>query len=194
MKIFWIAHEGNKSGANNMLLDYAALLNKRAYDITVIVPAKGNMIDECIKRNLRTKHFYYASMVHVQPIGIAQWIKRRLRNYLLFFEVLFYFIKEKPQIVITNSIVTTPMFAIAAKLLFKKHIWFIQEFGDKDHGLKFDLGYGAAVKIISFFSDTIIVVAGAIKTHMEKYIDTSGIITIFNRIKLDAAIGNGDKV
>src|SRR5689334_18271928 len=50
-KIVWVAHEGNKSGANVALLEYVAAL-KDVYDFHIILPHEGNMISALTNRRI----------------------------------------------------------------------------------------------------------------------------------------------
>jgi len=182
-KIFWVAHEGNRSGANNALLDYAQMLNDGNYDVTVIVPSAGSMKDEGVKRRLKIKLFYYYPAVYLRKsVDIFFWLRKRLRNIVTLFQFGFFIIKSRPDVIITNSIVTTPLFAVTANIFRIKHIWFIQEFGNIDHGLKFDFGYSLTVRIINYLSKRVVVVSDAVKQHIAKYTNTSKMVIIFNRI------------
>jgi glycosyltransferase involved in cell wall biosynthesis len=183
-KIVWIAHEGNKSGANNALLSYASLLKVSDYEMVIVVPSIGNMFTECQKRGLNVKRFYYYWVIYSDKIGIYNWLKRRLRNGVTFFSITMYLYKEKPDLVITNSIVNSCIFSFAAKALRVPHIWFIQEFGNKDHGLSFDWGYALHLNFISFFSSKIVTVSNAVRVHIKDYIKTENIEIIFNRITI----------
>ena len=87
-KIVWIAHEGNKSGANNALLSYASLLKDKGYEMMIIVPSMGSMHSECLQRGLYVKQFYYYWIIYSDKVRIYHWLKRRLRNGVLFHEFL----------------------------------------------------------------------------------------------------------
>jgi L-malate glycosyltransferase len=184
-KIFWVAHEGNRSGANNALLDYAGALNSNVYSITIIIPSKGNMWKQCIERNLNVKMFsYYSVMGSNRKKYWLFWVKKRLRNLLTFFQVFFYFSRNKPYVVITNSIVSPPLFASIASFLGIKRIWYIQEFGNKDHGIQFDWGYNFTLRYINYLSDRVIVVSDALRRHVVPRISNDKITTVFNRVNI----------
>jgi glycosyltransferase involved in cell wall biosynthesis len=183
-RIVWIAHEGNKSGANNALLSYAGLLKDRDYEVVIVVPSIGNMYTECLEKGLRVKRFYYYWVIYSGKIRVCDWLRRRLRNGVTFLSVIMYLHKEKPDFVITNSIVNSSIFSVASKILRIPHVWFIQEFGNKDHDLSFDWGYTLQLKVINLFSAKIIAVSNAVKTHVKNYIDADNIEVIFNRITI----------
>ena len=181
-KIFWVAHEGNRSGANNALLDYAEVLIHEDYDIVIIIPSIGNLVAECHQRGLKTKLFYYAGVTKVGKGGFFNTLKKIFRNLVTLVQFIFYLRKTKPNIVISNSIVTPAIFGLASKLFRIPHIWFIQEFGDKDHNLIFDFGYPLTVRIINLVSDKVIAVSDAVKNHLSRFIKPDKIYVILNRV------------
>lgn len=187
-KIFWIAHEGSRSGANNALLDYSESLKNEGYAVLVVVPSAGNMIEEAESRGLKTKLFYYYNMVYSGRFDIFFWIRKRSRNFITFLQVIFFTRRNRPDYIITNSIVNTPLFSIVASIFGIKHIWFIQEFGNADHGLKFDFGYSVSARLINLFSKRIAVVSDAVRQHLKSFISFNKMTVIFNRIFIPANI------
>jgi glycosyltransferase involved in cell wall biosynthesis len=73
-----------------------------------------------------------------------------------------------PEIVIINTIVTNPAFAICAKAHGIRVIWYIHELGDLDHGYRFLLGKQLTFKIAAWVSDQIIFNSRYTASHYNK--------------------------
>lgn len=69
---------------------------------------------------------------------------------------------------LTNTI-TIPWLAYHARIKNKPHMWYIHEYGDIDHGLKFALGYDESVSYISRISDTVMTVSKSVGDHLLKH-------------------------
>lgn len=194
-KLFWIAHEGEKSGANNALLAFASAL-KDKYDITVIVPSSGAMWRESERIGVNVKLFHYYSVMYSgNGWAMLLWLRKRLRNFVTFFQAFFFLLRNRPNIIITNSIVSPPLFAVLAFLLRIKHIWYLQEFGNKDHGILFDWGYNFTLRYINMLSANIIAVSAAVKEHVSYRISKSKIKVVFNCVEVpEHYLGSGPGV
>jgi glycosyltransferase involved in cell wall biosynthesis len=70
----------------------------------------------------------------------------------------------QPDLVVTNSLVI-PSGAIAARAAKIKHIWFIHEFGDRDHVFHYDLGWSLSLRIIDRLSEKVIVNSKAVEAY-----------------------------
>lgn len=87
--------------------------------------------------------------------------------------------KTKPDIVITNSVVS-PWAAIAAYKQKVPHAWFVREYGDLDHGRIYDIGRKNTLEDVGTMSELVIANSQAIKKHLEKYIDKSKLALQYN--------------
>lgn len=71
-------------------------------------------------------------------------------------------IVRKADLTLTNTI-TIPWMAVVAEELGKPHVWYVHEFGDIDHNLRFALGYDETLKFINHYSTRVITIGNAIK-------------------------------
>jgi glycosyltransferase involved in cell wall biosynthesis len=76
-----------------------------------------------------------------------------------------HLVQIDPDVVVTNTLVI-PWGAIAASLLDKPHVWSIREFGELDHGLKFDLPFAGVLDIIRTSSNRILTNSNAVKSAL----------------------------
>jgi len=66
---------------------------------------------------------------------------------------------------ILSTSVVIPQGAISAALLLKPHIWWLQEFGDIDHGMRLYLQPIQLGEVIYSLSDRVLCVSNAVKSH-----------------------------
>ena len=64
--------------------------------------------------------------------------------------------RRRPDLVVTNSIVS-PAGAFGARMARTPHLWFLHEFGVRDHGMTFDFGYRRSLWLISQLSKLVVV-------------------------------------
>ncbi len=137
-KIIWLAHEGNLSGANIALLEYVDAL-KDDYDFHIILPHSGTMSSALRQRNISSTVIPQYGWVGNSQKNIENQLKRWLRSFLALRATKKLIIKEKADIVFTNTLI--PFIAAqAASQLNKPHVWWIHEFGEEDFGFK--IGWG----------------------------------------------------
>ncbi|WP_018610987.1 glycosyltransferase family 4 protein [Segetibacter koreensis] len=144
MKILWLAHEGNMSGANICLLEYLEILKEQGMESHLIVPFSNKMelARAASKKNIVTSHIKFypwtspsVNFKHPFKLRAKQWV----RNRLAIKEIMKLVEQTNPDFIVTNTI-ASPVAAIAAQKSNKKHVWFVHEFGEEDHG--FTIGGG----------------------------------------------------
>ncbi len=84
----------------------------------------------------------------------------------------------EPDVVITNTI-TVPSGALAAKLGNTPHVWYVHEFGDKDHNLVFDHGKRASFWLINKLSDRVIVNSRPVCRYVQQHLPESNPAVVY---------------
>lgn len=158
-KIAFISHSHHFNGAEICLLETVrSLIRYGGNEVHVVVPGKKESYlgNELIKAG---------AIVHpliVNPRWVdyklpagqrINWMKQSFRAFIEFWRFLR---KEKPDMVISNSIVNNPALALAAKMLGHRFAWYIHELGDLDHGYTFYAGKKTTFSYIRLMSDKII--------------------------------------
>lgn len=153
--LLWVLHEGNNSGANMALLEYFEVLHDMGYQLRVISPAKGTFTSLLIDKNINTSIVPMYSWTRPLNKGffIKGWLKRNLRNILAVIQIAKQ--TRGVQAVCTNTLCNISG-AIAAKLTFKPHYWFVHEFGEEDHGFRLALSQKKAYKLMLGLSKKIV--------------------------------------
>lgn len=92
-------------------------------------------------------------------------------------------ISKNYDILLTNTI-TVPWLSLVASNLNKPHVWYIHEYGNVDHDLKFILGYDESLKFINQTSDVVITISENLRDHLSKNVDTNKINILHQAIDL----------
>jgi len=68
----------------------------------------------------------------------------------------------RPDLVVSSTVVA-PSGALAAAALGAAHLWWVQEFGDRDHGFRFALGRPASLGLVGRLSRAVLVPSEAVR-------------------------------
>lgn len=184
--IIWISHGSTLNGAERVLLEGVKGLKNLNYEVNVVFPYSGELIEKCNK---------YADNILIT--NIPWWIDRGVRinftsKLILFLKIVkstFKIIKEirrlKCETVISNTI-AIPSGAIAAFILRKKHIWYIHEFGKEDHNFNFIFNEWLSYKSMSLLSNKVICNSIAVKNKFGKYISNKKTIVIYSAVDINS--------
>ena len=143
MKILFLAHNGKLYGANRSLLSLVINLSK-THDILVFAASKNyykNILDE---NNIKSFSIpYYASFLYVRlNIKYIIYPLLFLLDVAMFPFLLYKAWKFKPDVIYSNSSIENIGFLIS-KILGKKYIIHVREFGEQDFDFHFIFGKGA---------------------------------------------------
>ncbi len=182
LKILWLAHESNLSGANIAMLEYIDALRYQ-FSFFIILPHEGNMQKELDQRNVSYKIVYQYGWINIHPWWhIYKWIKVLLRSILAVLQTIKLISSEKPNIVSTNTLVP---FTASIAAFFKKvpHVWWIHEYGKEDFG--FSIGWGfesISLKWINYSSKLIIANSNSILSKFSKLLSNANITSIYQPV------------
>jgi glycosyltransferase involved in cell wall biosynthesis len=88
---------------------------------------------------------------------------------------------------VLSSSVVFPQGAVAASILKKPHIWWIQEFGDLDHGLKLPLNPTSLGRLIKSLSCAVVTVSHGVKNYFFQS-DDDFVQVIYPQPEIDISI------
>lgn len=169
--ILWLSHETDLGGANKCLLEYLQVLHGHGYRITLLVPGKG-AFSEAAAEFVEDIHEVYGyqwirdTRLPARPLIL---LKRMWRNVGAVLRLLRIVRRVKPDYVATNT-VTMPTAAVAAKIGFRKHVWFIHEFGEEDHGYRIFCGFSRGARLINWLSEKVVFNSEAIGKKYEAFV------------------------
>ncbi len=72
-------------------------------------------------------------------------------------------LRDRPPDLVVSSTVVAPSGALAAAALGIPHLWWVQEFGDRDHGYRFALGRRASLRLVGLLSREVLVPSRAVR-------------------------------
>ena len=160
MKVVLVSHSANIGGAELVLLELAKGLASRGTSVDVILPGRGSLgqpLEAAGARTWRLLYEWWVSPTWSWEAGM----RRAYHNMVGVRSTLSLLKRLAPDVVVSNTL-TIPAGAIAAKILRIPHVWYLHEFGEKDHGLTFDLGFRVSVRLIDWLSSRIIVNSHAV--------------------------------
>jgi glycosyltransferase involved in cell wall biosynthesis/GT2 family glycosyltransferase len=144
LSILFISHSAARGGAELALLELVHGFLKRNIKCSVVLPNRGYLYDELEK---------VGAVLYVTPV--PWWIynkedeKRQIRQSITnsCLDIAKIVNQNNFDFIYTNTCVI-PEGAVVAREFGIPHIWHIQEFGEKDHGLKFLLNFKERAKFI----------------------------------------------
>lgn len=159
-KILYLHAGAELYGADIVLLELLKRLDKKKFYPYVVLPCYGPLVDKLKENNIEVEVLEYPILrrKYFNPSGIINYAK----NYIKYSKILKKICNEKKiDIVHTNTAAVLSGVYLKKKLEIK-HIWHIHEIIVKPKFM-----HKVLSKLISKYSDEVIVVSNAVKEHLE---------------------------
>jgi glycosyltransferase involved in cell wall biosynthesis len=189
VRVFFSNHSTapiNLGGAERSLLqlveDWSA--SRPDFEPFFITKAPAGKFIEALERRgwpFRAYRFRGWALPSPQPAPTAERAAFAAVDYAAVTAMIALFEREKPDLVVTNTLVA-PWAAFAAKTLGIPHAWFVREYGDLDHGLQFQLGREATFHDIGLLSEAVVTNSHAVARHLSVSIDPAKITVAYPQI------------
>lgn len=180
IKVCFVSHLSSKGGAEGALLELLDALTERGIECNVILPSEGPLGIELTKRKITYCTLPYKWWAETAPT-LWRRIKISLWNLFMAIPMAIRINRWKCDLVMTNSIVICDG-ALAARLLCLPHVWYIHEFGYKDHGLVFHLGQKISLGLINRLSKVCLVNSETMGQEFRKYIAPSKLKVVYQSV------------
>jgi glycosyltransferase involved in cell wall biosynthesis len=170
MRIVWLSHGGDLSGAALAMRESVSALVDRGAELHVIVPWPGPLTEAVasVAQSVRVVPYTWWAGPRRRPL--AERVRNLHHNIRMASSSLRPLLQELvPDLVVTNTL-TIPAGAWAARLAGIPHVWYIHEFGRLDHGLRFDLGERASLALLRRLSRAVLVNSHAVRDHFQPWI------------------------
>lgn len=118
------------------------------------------------------------------PVSPEDIFRNATRNSQAVQEIEKVIDDTKPDFVLTNSVVC-PWAAIAAHFQGVPHIWFVREYGDLDHGRKYEIGRKKTLTDVGNLSNLVVANSKTLEKHLAKYIESEKLTTLYTPFDLD---------
>lgn len=163
MKVVWISHRSGLAGAELSLVEAANALVERGVEVEVVLPWRGPLEQRLRAAGAGVRFIPHARWAGAprSPSSVAlRWTRnvRSLRPLVRALE------GSGADVVVTNTI-TVPLGAFAVRLAGLPHVWYLHEYGTAEHGVRFDLGRSATLRLVGILSDAVMVNSKALRSH-----------------------------
>lgn len=173
-----IAHLNDLSGANKSLVDLADHL-RNVFDITVVVPRKGELYTELNRRGIRCKNIFSGTWVCKKDESILKKIIKFISNIFAEICYYFYFKKNNFDLIHFNSSV----YGCGAMSAIKLHIpytWHIRELAESNFNLTF-FNRQKSIELINS-AMRIITISAFMKNVLSRDFDQRKLQVIYNGV------------
>lgn len=170
MRVLWVSHSAAAFGAERAMIEGAAAVSKLGANVHLVLPPHRDR--GAVWGELELPRETISLPWWVRPLSLAGLSQYAAFTYYLpksIWALLTLMRTIRPDVVVTNSIVI-PSAAVAAKCAGVPHVWYVHEFGDKDHKLKFLLGRSASLKLVDALSAVVLVNGPAVLDHLRPYV------------------------
>lgn len=185
----FVSHSNGAHGAELCLAETVKALHLRGWsNVYVALRKGGGYLEDLLKQN--GAHIIYINPApwwvdkRINLRDLIRWIRASLTAFFQFFKVLR---TVKPDVVISNTIVCNVVYATATKLYGSRHVWYIQELGDVDHGLHYYFGKKTTWFLVKLLSYKIIINSEFTRNYFEGKSDkkTNQIKVIYYAVTID---------
>jgi hypothetical protein len=171
MRLLFISHSARLDGAELGLLELASGLVEEGISVDVVVPRAGPLSDSLrsVGAVVIVQRSHWWAGDRDRPLRVRAYAAAR--NFVAAIAIARLVRRLRPNLVITNSIVI-PAGAFGAAIARTPHLWFLHEFGVRDHGMTFDFGHRRSLHLISWLSKLVVVHSEALREDVERVIPT----------------------
>ncbi|MCK5240879.1 glycosyltransferase [bacterium] len=183
MKICFFSHSSDLAGAERSLLELITEL-QRDYLVkcTVVLPSEGELetaLEAVGAETILIEYSWWCNTDETSPEEIELLLNNSFG--IMLEKIQDVFRDNLPDVICTSTLVI-PWGAIAASFFNLPHVWFIQEYGQADHGFKFHLGFSQVLEFIQETSNHIVVNSQAVKNTLFKTGCKTSLSTIYYHI------------
>lgn len=164
------------------MVDLIGALQKRGVDCRVVVPREGH-----VARVLQKRHIpYVVSFFRLWcgpdvPPAWDRALKKPVAHVVRALRLAGMIRAWQCDVVVTNTLAMTEG-ALGARFLGLPHVTHVREFGDLDHGWKFEFGAHRSVRILSALSRRVIFNSRALAQHYESEVPVERARVVYNAV------------
>lgn len=190
MRICFVAHSSRKGGADLVLLETIEILQAAGIDCRVLLPDRGELCVELRSLGVPFSVISYAHWMSRGKVPLFRRLRVALNIAIKTAFVAWRIARWNCDVVYTNT-ATICSGALAARLLGRRHIWHLHEFGLEDQGLSFLLGERFSLAAINRLSSICICVSKALARKYEQCIEPSKVAVIYPSMHRAAIVQEG---
>ncbi len=183
MKVTWVSHSAMRGGAERSLLEAIDALGRRGVTSSVLLPFGGPLAGELARRAVAHRIVPYRWWMHFAGSARLRGLARTGWTHACAVPAARAIRRLGADVVCTNS-VTVCTGAFAAALCRRPHVWQIREFGREDHGLDFDLGERASLRIVDRLSASCVINSEAVAESYARGVPRSKMRVIYPWVRV----------
>lgn len=181
-----VMNSSYQGGSELAMAETISCLHEAGYAVHVIMPDEGPLRDKLVGQCTAITIINHNWWMQKPPILSAVRRAWFLKGYLLSASAMArYFRAHHISLVITNS-VAIPSGALAARMASLRHVWYLHEFGEEDHGFKFWYGKQRSFRYINAWSDHCIANSQAIYDYFRHYIPGHKLSKVYYSVDMPA--------
>ena len=182
LNLLFVSHTSRLGGAELALLELVKGLSDRGFKVNVVLPKSGPLESQLQSARAgvwKLNHEFWVRKKSNRSLFLLRLIKHAwaAKNFVQLLKQL------TPDVVVTQTL-TIPAAALAAHAIGIPHIWFIHEFGKKDHEYQFDIGLRNSVRLINSLSSKVIVNSRAVFQEFSRYIPADKCRVIYQAVEV----------
>ena len=186
LRIVVASHTADLGGAELALVELTAALVGEGVEVHVVLPGTGPLTAKLVAAGAATWTVAYDSWATVDG-RLSGAVGRLAAQPAALYRMAALLSRLRPDVVITNTL-TIPIAAIAARILRIPHVWSIHEFGAKDHGFSFDLGFRNTMRLIRWLSRRVMVNSHALLEEFARWIPREKVKVIYGAVEVEEAV------
>jgi glycosyltransferase involved in cell wall biosynthesis len=180
VRISWVTPTVALGGSERSLVEGAIALSSRGHEVHVIAPQRGWLSDEL--EGVAEFHVR-AQNPWVHRSGgtriAARWL---LYDLVVARREIAGLIRDLGTDVVLTNTITTPAGALAARSARCPHVWYVKEFGRRDHSIRFMLGRRPSIKVVDHLSKVVIVNSRALLEHFSQFIPRDKLRLVYSAV------------
>jgi glycosyltransferase involved in cell wall biosynthesis len=164
----FVAHYHEMGGGAEYVLDeLVRTISRKAQDVEIVVvaPDRGGVLDRMKTYGASVEVIPHPRWADFGPLSARDRLERGIQSMRATTRARDLIRSWSPTVVLTNTM-TIPTFALAARSLKVPHVWMIQEFGKRDHGLSFSLGYRPTLRLIGALSTMVMCCSNSVRDEL----------------------------
>jgi glycosyltransferase involved in cell wall biosynthesis len=187
LNILWLSHSAGAFGAERAMMESVTGLCSAGHSVTVVLPADSG----------ERSPLWSMTGARITDVQSAWWMgarpataRDRLYSLRMITKAALQLRRmlksESFDAVVTNTL-TVPTAALAARGVGLPHVWYVHEFGDRDHSLLFHFGERLSLAILDRCSRAVIVNSPAVAAHFERHIAPGKLQLLDYAVEIDRA-------
>ena len=185
-RVLWFSHSGLPGGAELCLVEAVRALADRGWESVVVLPEEGELEALLAGAGARTRREKFSWWVAAPAARGWGRRARRVAGHLARWRHLARVVRQEAPDVVASNTLAVPGGALAARAAGVPHVWLLHEFGRLDHGLEWDLGEDAAMRLVRALSERVTVISDSLLRHFSPWIPPEKLRRLYLSVELSA--------